>query len=131
MLEAQAGLPITQKQAQRTPADVCERLTVHADVVTALRGKVLSASRGRQLAEQFRVLSAPSRLRLLAALELAELCVCDLAALLDMTPSAVSHQLRILRQAGLVDYSRRGKEVYYHLTDHPALEALRQLQNTS
>ncbi len=69
------------------------------------------------LAETFKVLSNPSRLKIIHALSRDELCVCDLAALLGSTDSAVSHQLRILRSMRLVKYRREGKLAYYSLDD--------------
>ena len=69
------------------------------------------------LAETFKVLSNPSRLKIINALSKHELCVCDLAALLGTTDSAVSHQLRTLRQMRLVKYRREGKLAYYSLDD--------------
>ena len=68
-------------------------------------------------AEIFKMLADPNRLRLLQALSLEELCVCDLAALVDVTDSAVSHQLRLLRNARLVKSRRAGKMVFYQLDD--------------
>ena len=67
----------------------------------------------------FRLLGDDNRLRLLWALHGAELCVCDLATLVATTPSAVSHQLRLLRTAGLVRRRREGKMVYYRLGEGP------------
>ncbi len=67
--------------------------------------------------EIFKMLADPNRLRLLHALSQEELCVCDLAALVDVTDSAVSHQLRLLRTARLVKSRREGKMVYYQLDD--------------
>ncbi len=67
--------------------------------------------------EIFKMLADPNRLRLLHALSQEELCVCDLAALVDVSDSAVSHQLRLLRNARLVKYRREGKMVYYQLDD--------------
>jgi ArsR family transcriptional regulator, lead/cadmium/zinc/bismuth-responsive transcriptional repressor len=68
-------------------------------------------------AEIFKMLADPNRLRLLLALASEELCVCDLAELVGTSPSAVSHQLRLLRAARLVQYRRAGKMVYYRLDD--------------
>ncbi len=68
-------------------------------------------------AEIFKMLADPNRLRLLLALAGEELCVCDLAALVDTSASAVSHQLRLLRTTRLVKYRREGKMVYYQLDD--------------
>ena len=71
----------------------------------------------RGAAEIFRMLADPSRLRLLRALSQEEMCVCELAALIEISESAVSHQLRLLRTARLVKYRRQGKMVYYRLDD--------------
>ena len=69
------------------------------------------------LADLFKIFSNSTRLQILHALELHELCVCDLAALLGLTKSAVSHQLKSLRLARLVKYRRDGQNVYYSLAD--------------
>ena len=69
------------------------------------------------LAETFRVLSDPTRIRIIAALSQQELCVCDLAKILGLTGSAVSHQLRLLRGQRLVKYRKEGKIAYYSLDD--------------
>ena len=71
----------------------------------------------RRVAELFKVMADPSRLKIVNALILSEMCVCDLAALLKMTPSAVSHQLQILRRCDLVKWRREGKVVFYSLDD--------------
>lgn len=70
------------------------------------------------LAETFRALSDPTRVKILLALAREELCVCDLAKLLGVTSSAVSHQLRVLRGLRLVKFRREGKSAYYSLDDH-------------
>ena len=69
------------------------------------------------LAELFKVFGDSTRIKILCALQEEVMCVCDIAALLGMTQSAISHQLRILKQAGLVKYRRDGKVVYYSLDD--------------
>lgn len=74
----------------------------------------LTASR---LAETFKALSDPTRVRIISALSNAELCVCDIAATLGMSQSAISHQLRVLRNLRLVRYRKEGKIVYYSLDD--------------
>ena len=79
------------------------------------------------LADFFKVLGARTRVRILMALACSELCVCDLAELLSMTKSAVSHQLRALRQSRLVRYRREGKNVFYSLDD----EHVRQVMETA
>jgi ArsR family transcriptional regulator len=77
-------------------------------------------------AEIFKMLADPNRLRLLLALAREELCVCDLAELIGSSASAVSHQLRLLRTARLVQYRREGKMVYYRLDDEHVERLLRE-----
>lgn len=70
-----------------------------------------------QLADLFKVFSDPTRIRILYALSASELCVCDIADNLGMTQSAISHQLRVLKQSHLVKFRRDGKTIYYSLSD--------------
>lgn len=70
-----------------------------------------------ELSETFKVLSDPTRLRIVLALSMEELCVCDLAALIKVSVSAISHQLRLLKGMKLVTYRKQGKMVYYSLDD--------------
>lgn len=76
------------------------------------------------LAETFRVLGDPTRVRILDALANGELCVCDIASLVNMSESAVSHQLRLLRTMRLVRPRRAGRQVFYSVDDHHILELL-------
>lgn len=69
------------------------------------------------LADLFKVFGDPTRIRILYALSAGELCVCDIASVLNMTQSAISHQLRVLKQIKLVKFRREGKTVYYSLAD--------------
>lgn len=71
----------------------------------------------RELAETFKILADPTRIKILHALSKRELCVCDIAAVVKMGQSAVSHQLRLLRGSRLVKYRRDGKMVWYSLDD--------------
>jgi len=70
-----------------------------------------------ELSETFKVLSDPTRLKIVLALAIEEMCVCDLAALVNVTVSAISHQLRLLRNMRLVSHRKEGKMVYYRLDD--------------
>jgi DNA-binding transcriptional ArsR family regulator len=99
------------------PLDTCEIDHVHPDGVRQARAAVPSADAASDLAALFGALGDPTRVRLLAALAAGPLCVCDLAAVLGMTQSAVSHQLRLLRALGLVRARREGKLVWYTLDD--------------
>ena len=90
---------------------------VDVDKVVEIRRQLPDASTLGDLAETFKVLSHPNRLKIIHALSRVEMCVCDLASLLDSTESAVSHQLRLLRTMRLVKYRREGKLAYYSLDD--------------
>ncbi len=94
---------------------------MHLDQVRQIQPNLLTMPQAQHMAEFFGVLADPNRLRLLSALAKQELCVCDLAAALKMSESAVSHQLRILRATRLVNYRKEGRNVYYRLADHHVL----------
>ena len=79
-----------------------------------------------QLAELFKVFGDSTRIRILHALSLNELCVQDIADTLNMTQSAISHQLRILKQAALVKFRRDGKAIYYSLADDHVATIMKQ-----
>lgn len=95
-----------------------ELACIHPEHVRPLRGRVVPMRAAAELAAMFEVLADPTRARLLHALSLAEeICVCDLAALLGRSASTLSHQLRLLRDRGVVDRRREGRVVYYRLAD--------------
>ena len=96
---------------------ICECEHVHTDSVEKRRGLMPDISRLYELADFFKVLGDSTRISILFAIDGEPMCVCDIAALLGMTKSAVSHQLKILRQSSLVTYRRSGKNVYYTLAD--------------
>ena len=91
-----------------------------------LRPLLMGPSPVSALAETFRALGDPSRVRMLDALARAELCVCDLASLIDLSESAVSHQLRVLRGLRLVRPRRAGRHVFYTLDDQHIVDLFRQ-----
>ena len=97
--------------------DCCEEDIVHEGVVGRVRAAMPDEDLLADVAELFKVFGDSTRTRILSALFEAELCVCDIASLLGMTKSAVSHQLRILRQTKVVKNRKQGKEVYYSLDD--------------
>ncbi len=103
-------------------APVCDEHLIHLDVVRQVKPDLLSMAQAQQMAELLSALADPNRLRLISALAHQELCVCDLAALLQMGESAVSHQLRVMRSQRLVNYRKEGRNVYYSLADHPVLK---------
>lgn len=96
--------------------DLCDERLIHPEAVDTARQALVGAP-VEDLAEAFRVLGDPTRVGILLALSTGELCVCDLAELFGVTPSAVSHQLRLLRAHRLVRARRDGKMAYYCLDD--------------
>jgi len=95
----------------------CEESIVHADQVRRAQQTLIDGLTATNLARTFQALSDPSRVRLISALSSTELCVCDLAAVLGMSQSSVSHQLRSLRDLRLVKARRAGREIFYTLDD--------------
>ncbi|MBQ9648470.1 MAG: winged helix-turn-helix transcriptional regulator [Oscillospiraceae bacterium] len=103
--------------AKAEQALFCGCEVIHEDAVAEVRDRMANAEDYTQLASLLKLFGDPTRVRLLHALELRELCVCDLAALLGVTKSAVSHQLKMLRLSNLVKFRREGQVVYYSLAD--------------
>lgn len=97
--------------------DTCEVHYVNEDSVRSVQAQLLSEQDAVELAETFQVLSDPTRVKILHALACAELCVCDLGALLGMSSPAVSHHLRLLRTLRLVKYRKAGRIAHYSLDD--------------
>jgi DNA-binding transcriptional ArsR family regulator len=97
--------------------DVCQELCEHPQNVCLAKAEMLADDDVNQLAETFKILGDTTRIRILHALSKRELCVCDLAAVVQMGQSAVSHQLRLLRGTRLVKYRKEGKMVWYSLDD--------------
>ncbi len=97
-------------------------MTEHNNVINKnkiddIKNKLLEEDTIIDISELFKVFSDSTRLKIIAVLLEGELCVCDLAYLINSTQSAVSHQLRILKSAKLVKYRKAGKEVYYSVAD--------------
>lgn len=97
--------------------DVCSVEAVDFEKVSRVSQELPDTEQVQSMAEMFRALGDPTRLRLILALAQEELCVCDLTALTEVSASAISHQLRVLRGLKLVKYHRQGKMVYYSLDD--------------
>ena len=91
----------------------CEELCVHGDAVARVRAQLPPDEQLYDLAELFRIFGDSTRVKILYALLESELCVCDIAKLMEITQSAVSHQLRVLKNSKLVRSRREGKTVYY------------------
>jgi hypothetical protein len=95
----------------------CEFIHAHPDVIEAVNKSLPQEELLYDLAELYKVFGDSTRIKILYVLFEAELCVCDIAQLLNMTISAISHQLRVLKQAQLVKFRRDGKTVFYSLAD--------------
>ena len=95
----------------------CEFDEVHTELVEKQRKNMPCESELYDLSDFFKILGDSTRINILFAIDGEPMCVCDIARLLSMTKSAVSHQLKILRQADLVDYRKSGKNVFYTLKD--------------
>ena len=95
----------------------CEETEVHGDLVECVRASMPDINLLYDLSELYRIFADSTRIRILYVLFEKEVCVCDIATILNMTVSAVSHQLRLLRGAHLVQFRRVGKVCYYSLAD--------------
>jgi ArsR family transcriptional regulator, lead/cadmium/zinc/bismuth-responsive transcriptional repressor len=113
MTTANTSDPVTATDGDET----CDVLHLHAEGIRTLRPALIAPGLAATLAETFRALGDPTRVRILDALSRAELCVCDIAALLSISDSAISHQLRLLRNLRLVRSRRAGRMVFYALDD--------------
>jgi ArsR family transcriptional regulator, lead/cadmium/zinc/bismuth-responsive transcriptional repressor len=104
--------------AESVESDDCIVRSVDAAKVAAAKSRALPASDVDRITELFRLIGEPTRVRLLYALvEAGEMCVCDLAAVVDAPETSVSHALRLLRMAGIVRTRRDGRMIFYSLTD--------------
>ena len=115
-----------EKRDDEKMVPCCEFMHVHDDMVKKVMDAMPEGEALQNLAEFFRVFGDSTRIRILYALSQSELCVCDIANLLGMGQSAISHQLRILRAAKLVDFRREGKTVFYSLADDHVCRILNQ-----
>lgn len=106
-------------------SDQCVSRIVHQEKVDLARSQDLDSTEVEKVCRLFKAFAEPGRLRMLHALLHQEMCVCDLAALLDVSESAVSHQLRLLRTMGLVVNRREGTVLYYRPTDSRLVELIR------
>lgn len=106
--------------------ELCDIVHLHPARVAELRQALIEQADVTDLADTFRALGDPTRVRILDALSHGELCVCDLAALVGISESAVSHQLRLLRNLRLVRPRRDGRMVFYALDDRHIITLFRQ-----
>lgn len=106
--------------------DLCEQTCEHPQNICLARAELLDDTTAQRVAETFKILGDPTRVKVLQILSKRELCVCDIAAVLEMGQSAISHQLRVLRGARLVKYRREGKMAWYSIDDDHIASLLEQ-----
>ena len=111
---------------EKQEACCCEENLVHQDVVEQVRRQLPQDETLYDLAELFKLFGDSTRVKILYALLESELCVCDIAKLMEVTQSAVSHQLRVLKANKLVKFRKEGKVVYYSLADEHVIRILSQ-----
>lgn len=102
---------------RKSEIECCDITYIHDEVVRKVQKVMPEEDRIKDLAEFYKVFADATRVKILCVLLESEMCVCDLAALLKMTQSAISHQLRVLKQMKMVRNRREGKTVYYSLAD--------------
>lgn len=107
-----------QDKKKQEQAEICEAYKVHTDIVNQVEEMMPPEEQLYDLAELFKVFGDSTRIKILFVLAKSEMCVCDIAQLLHMTQSAISHQLRVLKQNRLVRFKREGKSIIYSLSDN-------------
>ena len=102
----------------------CDCGAIHEETINHVRENMVPTCHLMTMSKLFKVFGDSTRIQILEALNCHEMCVCDLAVLLDMTKSAVSHQLKVLRDNNLVKFEKKGKHAYYSLADDHVKEIL-------
>jgi ArsR family transcriptional regulator len=125
-LAPEAAVEIPPLPSAVSPPDACEEGHPGVANLDRLRTRLLAGSSVGALAETFKILGDATRVRILDALSCSELCVCDIARLLGLSDSAVSHQLRLLRGMRLVRPRRAGRQVFYALDDEHIVRLFRE-----
>ena len=112
--------------AYNNEAPKCDYIDAHPEIIQAVTSQMPDEELLYDLAELFKVFGDSTRIKILYVLLESEMCVCDIAQLLNMTQSAISHQLRILKQSRLVKFRREGKTIFYSLQDDHVCSILSQ-----
>lgn len=105
------------ESSEKNMVETCEVPVIHEDVLARVREKMPAEEPVYEVSELFKVFGDSTRARIICALNIEEMCVCDLSALLNMTQSAISHQLRLLKVSRIVKSRKQGRVVYYSLDD--------------
>ncbi len=103
---------------KKTEVECCDTVFVHDEIICEVKQQMPEETTLKDLADFYKVFGDPTRIRILWVLLQKEVCVCDLAEILEMSQSAISHQLRVLKQMKLVKNRRDGKTVFYSLADN-------------
>jgi len=106
--------------------DLCEELCEHPQAICLAKAELLDSEQAQQVADLFKVLGDTTRVKILQVLSKREMCVCDIAAVVEMGQSAISHQLRLLRSTRMVKYRKDGKSAWYSLNDDHIASLLQQ-----
>lgn len=106
--------------------DRCEEFKVNVKKIKEVKDLMIEANEAIVLSEVFKVLGDPTRIKIIYALSKCDMCVCDIAEVLGMNQSAISHQLRLMRNLRLVKYRKEGKSVIYSLSDEHILQLFNQ-----
>ncbi|MCC7563971.1 MAG: metalloregulator ArsR/SmtB family transcription factor [Methanobacterium sp.] len=109
--------------------DICDIQCINENSVKGVKSQMPQDETFQLISDHFKVLSDPTRVKILYALTQKEICVCDLAAVLEITDSAVSHQLRLLRDKDLVKFRKEGKMAYYSLSNNDIIDMIKMGNN--
>lgn len=109
--------------------DVCELVCFNKNKVRQIKKTMMPNEKITNLTETFKILGDNTRTKILLSLSRGELCVCDIAHALGMSLSATSHQLRLLRNVGLVKYRSAGRMVFYSLTNTPIIDLIKRVSH--
>ena len=110
-------------QAQRG-AENCQQIILHPDMIAKVQKKIPAEELLKKLGDFFKIVGDPTRIKILQALAISELCVCDIAQVTGASQSTVSHNVKTLRQTNLVKYRKEGKTVFYSLSDEHVTQIL-------
>ena len=102
----------------------CDCGAIHEETIDHVKAHIISEEERQHMTRLFKIFGDSTRISILSALNCSPMCVCDLAVLLDMTKSAISHQLKVLRDSNLVKFEKKGKHAYYSLADDHVKEIL-------
>lgn len=115
---------MSEKNYYNVGEDTCSINVIHEKAINKAKKEMLNDETYMELAETFKLFGNPTRLKIMSLLSVEDLCVCDMSEILDMSQSAVSHQLRTLRSKNLVKYVKEGKQARYSLADRHVTQLL-------